>query len=105
MKRTLNKLERRIRKTAAMNIKGLAGTLASLLIFHPLSFIGFIIVGIALMLFANVYFLYALIRGPGKERAIEQAATQEVITMQPEEGGKTEPEIKPELTPEYVLAP
>jgi hypothetical protein len=56
-------LERRVRIAAFMVVIGLAGTLASLLIFHPLSFVGFIVVGIILMLAANVYFLLAIIRG------------------------------------------
>ena len=56
-------LERRVRIAAFMVVIGLAGTLASLLIFHPLSFVGFIVVGIILMLVANFYFLLAIIRG------------------------------------------
>jgi len=62
-------LERRIRIAAAMVVIGLAGTLASLLIFHPLSFVGFILVGIVLMGVANFYFLLAIIRG-GRSRTI-----------------------------------
>jgi hypothetical protein len=41
----------------------MAATLASLLIFHPLSFVGFIVFGIILMILANVYFLFAVLRG------------------------------------------
>ncbi len=63
MKTQLNALERRIRQSAIMVLIGLAGTLASLLIFHPLSFVGFIVVGIVLIIVANFYFLVAIIRG------------------------------------------
>ncbi len=72
MNTQLNILERRIRIAALMVVIGLAGTLASLLIFHPLSFVGFILVGIMLILIANFYFLLALIRGTGRHRT-EQA--------------------------------
>jgi hypothetical protein len=72
MNNQLNIVERRIRIAALMVVIGLAGTLASLLIFHPLSFVGFILMGIVLILIANVYFLVALIRGTGRRRTEQQ---------------------------------
>lgn len=57
-----------------MVVIGLAGTLASLLIFHPLSFVGFIVVGIMLILVANFYFLVAIIRGTGRHPTEPQAS-------------------------------
>jgi hypothetical protein len=69
MKTELTLLERRVRLAAAMVVIGLAGTLTSLLIFHPLSFVGFIVVGIMLMIVANFYFLLAIVRG-GRARTV-----------------------------------
>ncbi|MDP4198626.1 MAG: hypothetical protein Q8922_00180 [Bacteroidota bacterium] len=65
----LTPLERRIRLSATLVVIGLAGTLASLLIFHPLAFIGFILTGITVMLVANIYFLIAILRGSGRTTA------------------------------------
>ncbi len=93
MKYTLNNLDRRIRRASALVLLGLAGTLTSLLIFHPLSFIGFIVVGVLVLLFANIYFLYALIRGTGRARATEPAANT------------VEPAKKPEFDEALVMAP
>ena len=70
MKTELTNLERRIRIAAAMVVLALAVTLTSLLIFHPLSFVAFVVAGVALLLFANIFFLYAVIRGPGKPAVV-----------------------------------
>ncbi len=59
----ISQLEHRIRIAALMIVIALAGTLASLLIFHPLSFVGFIVIGIVLTIVANFYFLVAIVRG------------------------------------------
>jgi hypothetical protein len=74
-KNNYSPLERRIRLCALLIVIGLACTLASLLIFHPLSFIGFIVFGIAVMIAANAYFLYAVLRGNrGQTKAPQPSA-------------------------------
>lgn len=54
-------IDKRIRNAAAMIVFSLAVTLISLLIFHPLSFIAYILFGVAIMALANVYYLFALL--------------------------------------------
>lgn len=56
-------LERRVRVAGIMISFALMAMLASLLIFHPLSFVGFALFGVVVMIVANVYFLIAIIRG------------------------------------------
>ena len=54
-------IDKRIRNAASMIVFALAVTLVSLLIFHPLSFIAYILFGVAIMAIANVYYLFALL--------------------------------------------
>jgi hypothetical protein len=61
--RELTILERRVRWSAMMISFALIATMISLLVFHPLSFIGYAFFGVAIMLLGNVYFLYAIVRG------------------------------------------
>jgi hypothetical protein len=61
----LSKLEKRIRRAAIMIFIALVGTLGSLLVSHPLSFIEFAIVGVLLIILAIIYYLIALVRGGG----------------------------------------
>ena len=75
MKTDLTILERRIRIASALVVLALAVTLTSLLIFHPLSFVAFVVAGVALLLLANIYFLIAVIRGPGKPGATQLSNT------------------------------
>jgi hypothetical protein len=56
-------LERRVRWAALMISFALIATMVSLLVFHPLAFIGYAFFGVAIMLLGNVYFLYAIVRG------------------------------------------
>lgn len=63
MSRHLSKLEKRIRFSAILIFIALIGTLASLLVAHPLSFIEFAVVGLFLMIIGIVYYLIALVRG------------------------------------------
>jgi hypothetical protein len=73
VKTTPTRLERRIRLSALLIFIGLAATLASLLIFHPLSFVGFAVFGVLLLIVANAYFLYAVLRG-------NRGSSKEVVT-------------------------
>lgn len=59
----LTTLERRVRWAALMISFALIATMVSLLVFHPLSFIGFAFFGVIVMLLGNIYFLYAIVRG------------------------------------------
>ena len=63
MSRQLSKLEKRIRFSAILIFIALMGTLGSLLVAHPLSFIEFAVVGLFLMVIGIVYYLIALVRG------------------------------------------
>jgi hypothetical protein len=63
VKTTPSRLERRIRLSAILVFIALVATLSSLLIFHPLSFVGFAVFGVFVLIIANVYFLYAVLRG------------------------------------------
>lgn len=73
----MTRFEKRIRKIAIINFIALVGTLVSLLIFHPLSFIEFAVVGLVGMIVAIFYYLLALLRTPRR-------ATSESV---PEGGG------------------
>jgi len=59
-------LEKRIRFSAILSLIALVGTLISLFVDHPLSFIEFAVVGILLILASIGYYLLALVRAPGK---------------------------------------
>ena len=59
----LTLLERRVRWAALMISFALIATMVSLLVFHPLSFIGYALFGVSIMLLGNIYFLYAIVRG------------------------------------------
>jgi len=61
----LSKLEKRIRFSAILIFIALVGTLGSLLVSHPLSFIEFAVVGVFLIIIAIIYYLIALVRGGG----------------------------------------
>jgi predicted membrane channel-forming protein YqfA (hemolysin III family) len=63
MSKQLSKLEKRIRLSAIFIFIALIGTLGSLLVAHPLSFIEFAVVGLSLMTIGIVYYLIALVRG------------------------------------------
>jgi hypothetical protein len=63
-------IDKRIRNAASMILFSLIVTLVSLLIFHPLSFIAYIILGIAIMIFANFYYLFALL-SPSSRKPLE----------------------------------
>lgn len=58
----LDLLDKHIRIAALLVCIGLSVTLASLLIEHPLSFIGFAIAGVFVMLVGIVYYLLSLVR-------------------------------------------
>ena len=58
-------MEKKIRVAAILTFIALIGTLGSLLVAHPLSFIEFAVVGLLLMVVGIVYYLIALVRGPG----------------------------------------
>jgi hypothetical protein len=60
----LTTFEKRIRLIGVLNFIALLGTLFSLLVFHPLAFIEFAVVGVLLMLIAIVLYLMALLRAP-----------------------------------------
>ena len=64
----LTKLEKRIRLAAVLNLIALIGTMISLLVEHPLSFIQFALVGLSLMFVAVVIYLLALVRAPRSPR-------------------------------------
>jgi predicted membrane channel-forming protein YqfA (hemolysin III family) len=63
MSRQLSKLEKRIRFSAILIFIALMGTLGSLLVAHPLSFIEFAVVGLLLMVIGMIYYLIAIVRG------------------------------------------
>jgi hypothetical protein len=82
VKTPLTRLERRIRLSALLVFLALAATLASLLIFHPLSFVGFAVFGVTIIIIANVYFLYAVLRGNrGSRKESSMTATPPVGTQ------------------------
>jgi hypothetical protein len=58
----LTSFEKRIRVIAIINFIALVGTLVSILVFHPLAFIEFAVVGVFLMIVAVVLYLKALIQ-------------------------------------------
>jgi len=58
----LTPLEKRIRFSAILSIVALVGTLISLFVDHPLSFIEFAVVGVLLILVSIGYYLLALIK-------------------------------------------
>ena len=64
----LSKLEKRIRFSAILIFIALVGTLGSLLVAHPLSFIEFALVGVTLIIIAIIYYLIALVRGGAESR-------------------------------------
>ncbi|HET9136946.1 MAG TPA: hypothetical protein VFO76_09930 [Candidatus Kapabacteria bacterium] len=74
MSRQLSKLEKRIRFSAILIFIALMGTLGSLLVAHPLSFIEFAVVGLFLMIVGMIYYLIAIVRG--------NSATPETINLQ-----------------------
>jgi hypothetical protein len=61
--RELTLLERRVRWAALMISFALIATLVSLLVFHPLAFIGYAFFGVVIMILGNIYFLFAIVRG------------------------------------------
>ena len=63
MQTQLSKLEKRIRFSAILMFIALLGTLGSLLVAHPLSFIEFAVVAVVLMIIAIIYYLVALVKG------------------------------------------
>jgi len=67
----LTSFEKRIRVIGVINFIALVGTLASLLVFHPLAFIEFAVVGVLLMVVAVVLYLLALIRPKHVEKVYE----------------------------------
>lgn len=67
----LTSFEKRIRVIGIINFIALVGTLISLLVFHPLAFIEFVVVGLLLMIVAVVLYLLALIRPRRVEKVYE----------------------------------
>jgi hypothetical protein len=67
----LTSFEKRIRVIGVINFIALIGTLVSLLIFHPLAFIEFAVVGVLLMVVAVVLYLLALIQPRHVEKVHE----------------------------------
>jgi hypothetical protein len=71
-------IDKRIRNAASMIVFALAVTLISLLIFHPLSFIAYIIFGVAIMAVANVYYLFALL-SPSSRKPVAAVVAPTVL--------------------------
>ena len=67
----LTSFEKRIRVIGVINFIALVGTLVSLLVFHPLAFIEFAVVGVLLMVVAVVLYLLALIKPERIEKVYE----------------------------------
>ena len=66
-------LEKRIRFAAVLVFIAMVATGASLMINHPLSFVGFALFGLTLTLVGIIYYLIALVRGDkGKPTAPPQ---------------------------------
>jgi hypothetical protein len=62
----LTRLEKNIRLSAILVCIALIVTIISLLVDHPLSFIGFAVAGVLVILVAIAYYLLALVRVPRK---------------------------------------
>jgi hypothetical protein len=62
----LTRLEKNIRLSAILVCIALVVTIVSLLVDHPLSFIGFAAAGVFVIFIAIIYYLLALVRVPKK---------------------------------------